>query len=690
MTLLWIDFETRSRCDLPSRGVYNYAQDISTEVLCMSYSFDDDEVVTWVPGQPFPQRVAEHTGQIRAHNAAFERLIFWFVLCPDQKLREPKLEQFYCTAAQARANCAPGSLEDVGRFAGASMKKDHRGSQLIRLLSIPRADGTFNDDPALLAEMYRYCDQDVRAMRAISKSMRDLSADELADFHVNERVNDRGVRVDVALCQAAIRYATVELDEIQQIVREVTQGAITSVRSPKMRQWVLDRVGPQARDLMMVEDKAIVDRIKKTEKIYAPMVSRDEYSDSTFVTKIALLERDRFKVSIDKSVRANLLAMNDPDQVPPDVAEVIQCADDLWASSVAKFQRAANLADRDDGRVRGAFVFAGGSATGRASSFGLQVHNFPRKCAKEPQLVRDAMVQGGEIVPQYGKRVTDVLKQMLRPALLAEDGNALVMADWSSIEARVNPWLSGRGDAKLDIFRNGEDVYKVNAAATFHVPLAGVTGEQRQMGKIQELALGFAGGVGAFAAMSRIYGMKIPEPDAKRMVNAWRRANPWAVMFWDSLERAYTAAMRHKNKEFTAGRITYLFDGVHLWYALPSGRILCYPFAKLEGDGVTYAKAAWKPAADAKEWPRARLWKGLACENVTQATANDILRSALRLLDAEGFEPVLHVHDEIVLETADPVAAETALQRAMCTPPAWAAGLPLGIETTTMTRYGKG
>jgi DNA polymerase len=656
MKTLWIDFETRSKCDLPSRGVYNYAQDISTEVLCMSYAFDDDEVVTWTPGQPFPAAVANHTGQIRAHNAAFERLIFWFVLCPDQKLREPKLAQFYCTAAQARANCAPGSLEDVGRFAGASMKKDHRGSQLIRLLSIPQADGFFRQDATLLAEMIQYCEQDVRAMRAISKGMRDLSPEELADYHVNERVNDRGVRVDVELCNAAIRYATTELDEIQQIVREVTGGAITSVRSPKMRQWVLDRVGPQALELMTV------------------------FKDG------------EAKYSIDKSVRGNLLILagENPDEVPPDVAEVIQCADDLWASSVAKFQRAANLADRDDGRVRGAFVFAGGSATGRASSFGLQVHNFPRKCAKEPELVRAAMTQDGEIVPQYGKRVTDVLKQMLRPALLADPGNALVVADWSSIEARVNPWLSGRGEDKLAIFREGGDVYKVNASATFRVSVADVTSDQRQVGKVQELACGFAGGVGAFAAMGRIYGLLLPEPEAKRMVDGWRRANPWAMPFWESLERCYTAAMRHKGKEFTAGRITYLFDGVHLWYALPSGRILCYPYAKLEEDGVTYAKAAWKPAADAKEWPRARLWRGLACENVTQATANDILRYALRSLDAEGFEPVLHVHDEIVLETTNPEAAEQAMQRVMCTPPAWAAGLPLGIETHTMTRYGKG
>ena len=640
--MLWIDFESRSACDLKVAGVYNYAQDASTEVLCMSYAFDDDEVVTWLPSQPFPEAVRNHTGMIYAHNAAFERLIFWYVLGVNFKL-----EQFYCTASQARANCAPGSLEDVGRFAGASMKKDHRGAQLIRLLCIP----PFKEDPALMAEMVAYCEQDVRAMRSISKALRPLSADELADYHVNERINDRGVLVDVPLCNAAIKFASDELIEIEQIVAEVTEGEITSVRSPKMRQWVIDRVGPQALKLM------------------------ESYKDG------------EKKYSIDKTVRANLLAMENPDEIPPAVAEVIQCADDLWASSVAKFSRLASLADVEDHRVRGAFVFAGGSATGRASSYGAQVHNFTRKCAKSPEDVRVAMVRGHSIVPQFGKRVTDVLKGMLRPALIPAKGKSLVVADWAAIEARATPWLSNcaAGERKLAIFAKGEDVYKVNAAATFGVPVAEVNGEQRQIGKVQELACGFAGGIGAFAAMGRAYGVHLPESDAKRMVDAWRRANPWSVPYWQNLEEAYTRAMRNKGHEFSVGRVTYMYDGQHLWYALPSGRVLCYPFAKLETDGVTYAKAAWKPAADAKEWPRARLWKGLACENITQATANDLLRHALRQLD----DVVLHVHDEIVLETDRPEEMAEKLERVMCTPPNWAEGLPLSAEVAIMSRYGK-
>jgi hypothetical protein len=196
---------------------------------------------------------------------------------------------------------------------------------------------------------------------------------------------------------------------------------------------------------------------------------------------------------------------------------------------------------------------------------------------------------------------------------------------------------------------------------------------------------GFAGGVGAFAAMGRAYGIHLPESDAKRMVYAWRRANPWSVPYWQALEEAYTRSMRNKGYEFSAGRVTYMFDGQHLWYALPSGRVLCYPYARLDNDGVSYAKASWKPAADAKEWPRARLWKGLACENITQAVANDLLRHALRQLD----DVVLHVHDEIVIESDRAEETATRLKEVMCSPPAWAEGLPLDAEVAIMSRYGK-
>jgi DNA polymerase len=614
----------------------------------MSYAFDNEDVQTWDGDDKFPARVRNHTGMIYAHNAAFERLI-----CRNVLELDFALEQFYCTAVQAAANCAPRSLEDIGRFTSSNMRKDHKGKALIKKLCVPRADGTFNNNPDLLKEMIAYCEQDVWTMRAISKMLRPLSEQELQDYHVNERINDRGVLLDRPLAQAAVTYAEAEVIEIQQIVKDVTKGEITSVRSPKMKEWVRARVGPTALNFMKVEEDG----------------------------------EERY--SLDKSVRANLLALADEDEseIPHDVAEVIQCADDLWSSSVAKFSRLADLADDEDCRVRGAFVFNGGSATGRASSYGAQVHNFPRKSHNAALDVREGIIQGAPIVPKYGKRVTDVLKQMLRPALIPAPGTKLVVADWSSIEARVTPWMTDtlQGEKKLELFASGADVYKHNASQMFNVSIDQVDDSQRQRGKITELALAFAGGTGALANMARAYGMTFTEAESQRMVDAWRRANVWGPIYWSLLEQAYHRAMRNKGREITAGRVTYLFDGVHLWYALPSGRVLCYPHARFDGDGsLSYAKAAWKPAQDAREWPRARLWKGLACENITQAVANDLLRHTLRQVDA-----VLHVHDEVVLEASNPEQAADHLKRIMTTPPTWAVGLPLSAEVKIMERYGK-
>ena len=166
------------------------------------------------------------------------------------------------------------------------------------------------------------------------------------------------------------------------------------------------------------------------------------------------------------------------------------------------------------------------------------MHNFTRKCAASPQTVRDAMVADRSIVPAFGKRVTDVLKGMLRPALIPAPGKQFVVADWSGIEARCNPWLSGSGEEVLNVFRAGRDIYIREAASIFRCDEANVTPDMRQVGKVAILSCGYGGSVGAFAAMGRNYGVHLPEADARRTVNAWRQANPWAVRYWQALESA--------------------------------------------------------------------------------------------------------------------------------------------------------
>jgi DNA polymerase len=271
--ILWLDYESRSACDLKSAGVYNYAKHPTTEMLCAAYAFNDEDFALWWRNEPMPQRIRDHFAanrQIRAHNEEFDRLLTWHVVCPKYDAPIPALESWYCTAAQARANCAPGSLEDVGRFAGTNMRKDHRGAALVRACCIP----PYKDD--LLPELGEYALQDGRTMRAVSKTLRELTSEELEDYHVNARINLRGVLVDRDLCRAAVKYAATELQEIEATVKTVTNGEITTVRSPRMRLWVQERVGPEARKLMERNDK----------------------------------------FSIDKSVRANLLAIDDPEEVP--------------------------------------------------------------------------------------------------------------------------------------------------------------------------------------------------------------------------------------------------------------------------------------------------------------------------------------------------------------------------------------
>ena len=614
--MIWLDFETRSECDLKRRGVYNYARHPSTQVLVSCYAVDDGEVQTGLPD------FGAH--QIRAHNAAFERLILQHVLGVNIPL-----ERFYCTAAQARANSAPGSLEDAARFMGGAMQKDRRGAALVRSMCSP----PFTTSPDMLRDLTEYCAQDVRAMRELSQSLRELTAEELGDYHVNERINARGVRFDTALGTAATNYAGAEELEIQADTVRLTG---CKVRSGALRQWIVARLPPSA----------------------TPLITTAEG-----------------RLTLDKGARVKLLDT----EIPADVRDVLQNMDDLSASSVSKFVRMSGLADEHDHRIRGAFTFAGGAATGRASSLGAQVHNFSRKATKNPDEVRDLMVRGEPL----GPGVMNTLRGMLRPSLIPAPGKKFIVADWAAIEARMNPWLSKGAEDVLDVFRSGRDIYEEQAAGMYHV--SDISPELRQIGKVAVLACGYGGGANAFASMGRNYGIRTPPNEAAAIVTRWRHANQWAVRYWSELEQAYTSAMREPGEYFEAARVMYHFDGAHLWYALPSGRILRYPFARIEDGGITYAKSAWTPAADAVEWPRARLWKGLACENICQAAANDVLRHALRQLE----NVVLHVHDEIVAECDDDPILRDEIARVMCTPPAWAEGLPLNVSIKLMSRYGK-
>lgn len=665
MSIAILDFETRSKTDI-AQGVYNYASCPTTDILCMAVIDEESgKEWLWYPHDgSLPADLVEfliHAELIKAHNSIFDQLIWEYVGVNDYGFPELGDEAWFCTSAQSRVNALPSALDKAARALGVPMQKSREGKALIRLLSIPdKKTGEFNEDAAALKRMGEYCLQDTRATRDVTTSIRMMTAQEMHDWRITEKINDRGARVDTELAALAVQYADVERKAIAELLNMATGGVVTAhTQAVRARNWVLDQC-----------------------------------PDNTELRRLMTVYKDgEEKLSMDKAIRGNIIEMADSHtlDVPERVLEVIDLMDQGNKSSVSKFEKMIALAC-DDERVRGAFTFAGAGQTQRFASRGLQLHNMRRDCwnAEEALGIKADMADSIAI-----DNVMDTLSKLLRPAIMPEDGKVFVVGDWSAIEGRVLPWLTNdpRAEAVLDVFRNDEDIY-MHTAASMRI-------DDRQTGKVATLALGYQGAVGAFEVMAKAYGLKMTEAQIKIIVMKWRKANPWAVQYWADCERAAVKAMRNAGEYVQIGRCQFIFipdmiDGT-LIAVLPDGTMLQYPRAVLEyvetpfggKHQVSYMKASLTPKADAKVWPRATLYGGLIAENLTQGTAGAILRHSLRVLEREPV--VLHIHDEIVLEVFKP-DAETSmaqLQHVMERAPEWAEGLPLKAEPEIMERYGK-
>ena len=643
---LSIDFETRSRVDLIKRGAYLYATDPSTHVYTMSWAFDDEPVASWIPGEPFPGRVKDHMaagGNIVAWNCQFERLIFWYVLCPDFDLPEPPLEAFQCTAARARAHGLPGKLGDCAKALGTSSQKMEEGARLIKAYSIPNAP--WEKIPAADQQAFRdYCDDDVDTERDIGRLLRKLSAEEQYEFAINEHVNDRGVPLDLEFVQHATLYCDEVRDDADNKIKELTGGVVCTARERKSRDaWVLPQLSEEGKTIL------------------------------TNGKKISFEER-----------RRNALMVHP--ETPYPVMQYLTMVEESGGASMRKYQA---MADKQiDGRMNGALMWNGAGQTGRFSSKGIQLHNLNRQTVDNPEQYIDIIKQDGAVDNPH-----KVLTRLVRSAIYSEGG--LSWFDWSSIEGRVAPWLEGSplGEAKLALYVKGVDPYIYNASKTFLVPYDEVTKTQRQAGKLMELALQFLGGVGALKVMGVGYGIHITDDQGIQYRDGWRSANPWAVSFGRTLDRAAIKATRQPGRWFEAGRVRYISSGPDwLWCELPSGRLLAYNKPRLEqvktpwGDmklAVTCLWGASKPTFGAP-WPRRAMHGGIWLENITQGTAADLLREAVIRVDDAGLDIVLHCHDEIVVEGY----CLEQLGEIMLQPPSWSGGLPLAGEGTTGERYG--
>ena len=668
MDIVLLDFETRSRTDLAKAGAYKYASCPTTGILCMS-AIDHttgDEWLWYPDTQPFPaslRRALQQADLVAAVNAEFDKGIWEFIAAPDHGAPRLSPDVWYCIAAQCRVNAMPSSLENAARALGITKRKDPRGKQLIKALSIPDPKtGEFTESPVLLKEMGAYCLQDSRLARQVMGLTRMMSATEHKDWLITCGINEKGAKVDVELARLAVTYADAERGEIAKQLTELTGGKITKhTQAVRIRNWLLDECDndPEVRALMTVK------------------------------------KGDVEKLSLDKDVRATLLEAQNKSgyllcQLTADVLELV----DLGSkSSVSKFQRMLDMAEDDD-RVRGAFVFAGAGQTQRFASRGLQLHNMRRDCwgAEETKSLKGNMAKRIELA-----NVMESLSKLLRPALIPAPGHSYVVSDWSAIEGRVLPWLTNdpRTESVLDVFRSGADIYIATAKGM------GIT--DRQIGKVATLALGYQGAVGAFQAMAKNYGLILSESEVLKIVFKWRDANPWAVDYWRACEKAALKAMRHPGAMVEIGKCHFMFVaglmGGTLCGILPDGTVLQYPNARLDyvkgkygGKWqVSYAKASVLPKADAKEWPRHSLYGGLIAENFSQGTAGAILKHSLRELEKVCAPVAFHVHDEIIEEVpfAEVESRSRQLQTIMETPPVWAAGLPLQAKPSVMARYGK-
>ena len=635
MPILGCDIETYSEIDLPKCGVYAYAEHPSFEILLFAYAFDDEEtrVVDLKCGERLPPRVLDALTDPAitkaAFNAAFERT------CIGRYLgKRLDAAQWQCTAVQSAMLALPLSLEGVGEVLGIERKKLKEGGDLVRYFSLPckptKANGYRTRNlPEHAPEKWRrfkeYCVRDVDAEREIRSKLRKypIPAKEQELYRLDQEINDRGIRVDPVLVAHAIECDEQYREKTTKRAYELT--GLANPNSPaQLKEW-LEGQGTQ------------VDTLDK------------------------------------KAVRALL-----PD-AEGDVLEVLKLRLLMAKTSVKKYE-AIRRSVCADGRVHGLLQFYGANRTGRWAGRLVQIQNLPQNHIPDLALARDLVKAGryADIEALY-ESTPNVLSELIRTAFVPRPGCRFIVADFSAIEARVIAWLAGE-QWRLEVFRQGGDIYCASASKMFHVPVEkhGQNSHLRQKGKIAELALGYGGAVGALTAMGALE-MGLAEEELPPLVRQWREANPHIIRLWAQVENAAMTAVRERT-EVALGRLVFQYQSGMLFIALPSGRKLCYVKPRIQtnrfgGDGLTY-----EGVGESKKWTRIETFGGKLTENIVQATARDLLAEAMLRLRGAGFEIVMHVHDEAVLEVPIGKSSAGEVCALMAETPAWADGLPLRAD----------
>lgn len=645
MKTLSIDIETYSGTDLNKCGVYKYVEDPDFEILLFGYAVDGGEVqvVDLTLGDTIPDDVLSALEDERviktAFNANFERVcLSRFLGYRTGEYLEP--ESWHCTMVWSAYMGFPLSLQGVGAVLKLDKQKLTEGKELIKYFCSPCAATKSNggrtrnlpkDAPEKWELFKSYNKRDVEVEMAIQESLSKFPVPEevWTEYHLDQEINDRGVRLDLELVDSAIALDAETKESLISAMKDITE-----LENPNSVSQMKDWLSENGIETDTLGKKAVAELIKDT--------------DGNL--KDALVLRQQ-----------------------------------LAKSSIKKYQAMANAVCRD-GRVRGCFQFYGANRTGRWAGRLIQLQNLPQNHLPDLKEARE-LVKGrnSEAVGLLYGDIPDTLSQLIRTAFIPEEGKTFLVADFSAIEARVIAWFAGES-WRQQVFESGGDIYCASASQMFKVPVEkhGINGHLRQKGKIAELALGYGGSVGALKAMGAIE-MGLTEEELPDLVSAWRSSNPNIVKFWWDVDRAVKTAVKKKTTAVTRGLKFFYQSGI-LFIELPSGRTLSYIKPKIGenqfgGECVTY-----EGVGGTKKWERLESYGPKFVENIVQATSRDILCYAMKTL--RNCSIVMHVHDELVIE-ADPRMSLQAVCEQMGRTPPWAEGLKLRADGYSCPFYQK-
>lgn len=648
--VMGVDIETYSSVDLTEAGVYAYVEAPDFDILLISYIFDDwgeDDVKTIDCFDADPDMMAEFCEALldpqivkTAFNANFERtcLAKWL-----QKPMPP--EEWRCTMVKALTLGLPGNLAGAGEALGLPPEKlkDPQGKALIQFFSKPckptRTNGqrTRNlpqHDPAKWQLYKGYNRQDVvteqEILRKLSIYKTPESEQEL--WALDQHMNDNGVALDIPVVEKIVEYDTRRRQELQEEAQELT-GLKNPNSLAQLKRWLAE-----------------------------------QGVEMTSVTKDTIAE-----------------ALRDP-ELPDVVRRVLEIRTALGKTSVAKYSTML-VAHCQDHRLRGILQFYGANRSGRWAGRLVQTHNLAKNTLPDLALARELAAEGDfETMGTLFGETAFVFSELIRTAFIPSEGCRFIVSDFSAIEARVLAWLAGE-EWVLEAFRNGKDIYCETASMMYHVPVEkhGANSHLRQKGKVAVLACGYQGGVGAMKRMDK--GGSIPEDELQSVVDQWRQANSNSVKLWRTCElAARTAIEEHRTVRLKNGLAFGYING-NLFIKLPGGRKLCYWNTRLKLDPrdgrehIVYMGVN----QETKQWGETETYGGKLVENIVQATARDCLAISMQRVAALGYNIVMHVHDEIIVDC--PIEDTGAMERinaCMAEPIPWAPGLPLkgdGYET---------